>query len=362
MFHEEGLEDKLAREGLSFEEQATLEDIATIKAFFSSHATQLTPYGLDTITASLAPGAVAILFRNDHFSTLYRHPETLQLLQLVTDMGYAGHEEVVWESLLDVTGENAEFFSGDFRLVGGAPHSPVSSTQPLQIPTSNDGWTTVTGRNQNQRQEPTQATPQSPNHEQEDHDLALALQLQEEEEERHREEQARRQRETELSQQYIEQQGAAERRENSIPVTQRGGYRGRGLTSGSVSTRGRGLAQELRPAIPPRRTGPGVGGTPIDPEAGVDAPPPSYEQAANQAAYVPPTNHPSHPSASPNPGRRMSAYSANSASYQGPPAGRASRRGTGSTLIDQIPSPGQRRNTVQQGQAQQEREKDCVIM
>jgi hypothetical protein len=395
MFHEEGLEDKLVREGLSFEEQATLEDITTIKAFFSSHATQLTPYGLDTITASLAPGAVAILFRNDHFSTLYRHPDTLQLLQLVTDMGYAGHDEVVWESLLDVTGENAEFFSGDFRLVGGAPHSPVTSTttQPLQIPNPNDGWTTAAGRGSSNQRSHTQDAPpmpHSPNIEQEDHDLALALQLQEEEEERHREEQARRRRETELSQQYIEQQGATEQRGNipvsqrensipisqrensipisqrgsSIPVSQRGGARGRGSTSGSGSTRGRGPAQELRPAIPPRRTGPGVGGTPIDPEAGVDAPPPSYEQAANQAAYVPPTNHPSHPSANPS-GRRMSAYSANSAAFQGqvlsgPQPGRVSRRGTGPTF-DQIPVAN-RRNTVQQGQVEQQREKDCVVM
>lgn len=379
MFHEEELEDKLVRDGLSFEEQATLEDITTIKAFFSSHATQLTPYGLDTITASLAPGAVAILFRNDHFSTLYRHPDTLQLLQLVTDMGYAGHEEVVWESLLDVTGEYAEFFSGDFRLVGGAPHSPVTSTQPLQIPTSNDGWTTVAGRgssNQRSHAQDAPPTPRSPNIEQEDHDLALALQLQEEEEERHREEQARRRRETELSQQYIEQQGATEQRGNnipvtqrgsSIPVTQRGGAQGRGSTSGSGSTpaRARGPPQEARPAIPPRRTGPGVGGTPIDPEAGVDAPPPSYEQAANQAAYVPPSNHPSHPSANPS-GRRMSAYSANSAAFQGqvlsgPQPGRVSRRGTGPTLIDQIPVAN-RRNTVQQVQAEQQREKDCVVM
>lgn len=141
MFHEEGLEDKLSREGLSFEEQATLEDIATIKAFFSSNATQLTSYGLKRIAESVAPGSVAILFRNDHFSTLYRHPDTLQLLQLVTDLGYAGHEEVVWESLIDVNGENAEFFSGDFRLVGGAPSTPAPESSQ-----ANDGWTTVTGR------------------------------------------------------------------------------------------------------------------------------------------------------------------------------------------------------------------------
>jgi hypothetical protein len=384
MFREEELEDKLQREGLSFEEQATLEDIATIKAFFTTAATQLTPFGLETITTSLAPGAVAILFRNDHFSTLYRHPDTLQLLQLVSDTGYAGHEEVVWESLIDVNGENAEFFSGDFRLVGGAPASPaVNHAQPQ----TNNSWTAVPIRAPNQHQQkasrssnhhPPEAAPQSPNTEQEDHDLALALQLQEEEEQRHRAEVARRQRETELSQQYIEQQGQQAQQDNTVPVSQRGGG-GRGGRNrlASNSNQGRGGANvEARPSIPPRRSGPGAGGQSIDPEAGVDAPPPSYEQAATQAAYVPPANHPAHPFSSPDAQRRMSAYSANSAAVGNSPAtmGRGSRRGT----LDQIPGGrlmgrvntggsmrGQGLNQQQQQQQQQQQEqksKDCIVM
>jgi hypothetical protein len=364
MFNEEPLEEKLRHEGLSFEEQAKLEDIGTIKAFFMSNATQLTSFGLSTITTSVAPGAVAILFRNDHFSTLYRHPQTLQLLQLVTDMGYAGHEEVVWESLIDVNGENAEFFSGDFRLVGGAPSTAAATTNAHE---SGDGWTTVTGRcgsaNQNHGHQSTAtsssisqngafAPPQSPTTEQEDHDLALALQLQEEEEQRHEQELARRRRETELSQQYIESSGAGRGANNSgrgnVPVTRGrgGGARGRGT--------GRGANNDSRPDIPPRRNNQP---TTSDPEAGSDAPPPSYEQAANQPAYAPPANHPSHPNASPvSPvnGRRQSAYTTTTAQSQ---AGRG-RRGTGasSTLYNQIPS------RPQQAQQPTERERDCTIM
>ncbi|RAL62766.1 hypothetical protein DID88_004608 [Monilinia fructigena] len=145
MFHEEVLEDKLATEGLSFQEQGILEDIATIKAFFASAATQLTAHGLDLITTSISPGAVAILFRNDHFSTIFRHPTTLQLLQLVTDSGYARHEEVVFESLIDVNGERAEFYSGDFRLVGGAFTAYREDEE--------GNWTTVTGRRNTNRSE-----------------------------------------------------------------------------------------------------------------------------------------------------------------------------------------------------------------
>ena len=365
MFHEEVLEEKLQSEGLNFEEQAILEDISTIKAFFNSAATQLTSYGLDIITNSLAPGAVAILFRNDHFSTLYRHPDTLQLLQLVTDMGYAGHEEVVWESLIDVNGENAEFFSGDFRLVGGAP----ANSQPS---TSNDNarWTTVTGRKSAQKLPATDdplASPQASSSEQEDHDLALALQLQEEEEERHREEQARRRRETQLSQEYIEQQGNA----NSIPVSQRGGS-----SAQRGGLRSQGIILQPGPAVPPRRSNTSIAqhiGTaintirPADPEAGVDTPPPSYEQAATQAAYVPPENHPAHPNSSPDAARRASIASTllgparqRTSSYGRGTGGVGSMGSTGGTLIDQIPS---RRNT-QMGQPVQgaQKEKDCIVM
>ena len=362
-FHEEVLEEKLHAEGLSFEEQATLEDIHTIKAFFSSAATQLTKFGLDTITTSLAPGAVAILFRNDHFSTLYRHPETQHLLQLVTDMGYARHEEVVWESLIDVNGENAEFFSGDFRLVGGPPASSVQTHSRSNAQSSVGRLDTGLNQQEGTRivsHDNPSPTPLSPNTEQEDHDLALALQLQDEEEERHRNEIARRRREAELSQQYIEQQGHS----TNIPVSQRGGHRGgqRGGQRGG-SVRGRGGSgpirggSEPRPRVPPRRSNPP---RPIDPEAGVDTPPPSYEAAATLAPYEPPTNHPAHPSSSPVISR-TSTHGGDSGPHL---------RQTRSTLVQQIDSNRRRQGTSQGGTAEtsgvatqeQGGRKDCMIM
>lgn len=343
MFREEELEDKLQREGLSFEEQATLEDIATIKAFFVTAATQLTPHGLELITTSLLPGSVAILFRNDHFSTLYRHPDTLQLLQLVTDLGYASHEEVVWESLTDVNGENAEFFSGDFRLVGGGGENFLSNPQVSQ----SQGHTHSASQ-----------SAMSPNSEQEDHDLALALQLQEEEDARHRREQARRRRETELSETYIEQQGSS----NSVPVSSRSSGRG---------------ARENRPPIPPRRSGPAAPTPRGDP---TDVPPPTYEQAATDAPYIPPVDHPAHPSApqlasqsqQPQPQqlprqRRMSAFNAQTQaqlqsqgagpSFVGPDGVQPNRR-QGS--FGQA-APIGRRNTAS-GVVQNEKDRECVIM
>lgn len=390
MFNEEALEEKLQTQGLSFEEQATLEDIATIKAFFSSNPTQLTKFGLQTITTSVAPGAVAILFRNDHFSTLYRHPQTLQLLQLVTDMGYAGHEEVVWESLIDVNGENAEFFSGDFRLVGGAPATPSHSTGHE----SGDGWNTVPGRrssaiqttsghlrtpssiSNHQHNSSVPEPPHSPNIEQEDHDLALALQLQEEEEQRHEQEVARRRRETELSQQYIEQSN-----QGNVPVTRggRGSTRARGRGSNSDSGRGgrrtstttTTTAPEIRPLIPPRRNGqapPPPATTANDPEAGIDAPPPSYEHAATQPAYTPTPDSPAHPQASPNqvrpnPPSNTGRRTSTGPGYQGRgQGGNGMGRGQGMGMGRGQAMMGRGRGMGQQQQQAVEKEKDCVIM
>ncbi|KAL9073451.1 MAG: hypothetical protein Q9161_002872 [Pseudevernia consocians] len=338
MFREEELEEKLQRQGLSPEEQLILEDIASVKYFLSSTATQLTGYGLDTVTETLVPGSVAILFRNDHFSTLYRHPKSGQLLTLVTDMGYAGHDEVVWESLVDVSGEGCEFFAGDFRPVGNV----TGDTQ--QQPTSNhveddSGWTTVGSRSRRGKQSSrsnsslpaldtlnindSYTNVVSANTEQEDHDLALAMQLQEEEEERERQESVKRKREDELSQAYLNSADSQGRR--TFP----GFGRGAAPSGGGPSPppRGRGGARQ-RPAK-------------LDNDD-EDAPPPTYEQAANGPAYIPPSNHPVHPHTSaspvgttprpgPMPGTRprqsSSAYIEHATSYGHSPSCGPSRRG-----------------------------------
>ncbi|KAI0602376.1 hypothetical protein F4775DRAFT_581698 [Biscogniauxia sp. FL1348] len=220
LFREEELEDKLSNseEGLTEQEQELYQDIILIKSFLFDTATQLTPWGLNVITKAIPPGTVAILFRNDHFSTLYRHPQTHNLYTLVTDAGYLTHDEIVWESLVDVRGERAEFFSGDFRIVSGIQGQRADDVPGAwydEAGTGNDsnagGWQTARSRrSRNHRQtesNPDPAQSFSSNHEQEDRDMALALQLQEEEEERHRAEQAARRRESQLSEQFIEQQG-----------------------------------------------------------------------------------------------------------------------------------------------------------
>lgn len=309
LFREEELEDKLAGQGLSGEEQAIFHDIMTIKSFLYTAATQLTPWGLEVITKAMRPGSVAILFRNDHFSTLYRHPQTLQIFTLVTDAGYAGHREVVWESLVDVNGERSEFFSGDFRVVGGPAQTEEYTTAPSRASASNarGEWTTVQNRQGKSKSQPN-ARPLSPK-EQEDRDLALALQLQEEEDQRHRTEQAQRRREAQLSEEFIEQQavrrgpvglrqgsnsnGSIQQQPSTAATSAPTGRR----TSSSAATRGGRPQQQVRPLVPPVLRSQGVNRS-ADAE-NVDDAPPSYEDAAKDRPYVPPAGHPSHPDSTP---------------------------------------------------------------
>lgn len=328
LFREEELEDKLNNShssGLSEEEQNIYQDVLSIKSFLQSSATQLTRWGLEVITKAMRPGSVAILFRNDHFSTLYRHPQTLQIFTLVTDAGYAGHQEVVWESLVDVNGERSGFFSGDFRSVGGEFESGIAGTS-----TSNGQgeWTTVQGK-KGKGKTPGEEPPLSPK-EQEDHDLALALQLQEEEDQRHRSEQAQRRREAQLSEQFIEQQavrrGPVGLRQGSIsngsrpaqPQQQQSPRGSPNLSNSPAVGRGRGgrtvplqqspqqtppqqqqqQQQRVRPLVPPVLRSQGVH-RPTD--EGSDDAPPSYEDAAKDRPYYPPAGHPSHPNSSSNP-------------------------------------------------------------
>ncbi|KAK4212252.1 protein FAM63A [Rhypophila decipiens] len=398
LFREEELEAKLlshpgSQGGMTPEEGQIYQDILTIKSFLSISATQLTNYGLDVIRQSMAPGSVAILFRNDHFSTLYRHPSTLELLTLVTDAGYAGHEEVVWESLVDVNGERAEFFSGDFRLVGHH-HGPHGESGVTGVDGNDDGqaWTTVQGRRGGSHnggggssaQQAQDGTPVSPSTEQEDRDLALALQLQEEEDERHRAEVARRRRESHLSEQFIEQQGQPGQHGRGQPTTATRGNanRGRGGISNmnpiaparrssnavnipitttssntSVSSRGgrggasatrggRGGAaqsqpptqqqqQSVRPLVPPAL--PARNGRNRGPDEGLDDAPPSYEQASKQTPYVPPQGHPSHPASAPaSSSAAAAAAGASSSSVAGATANTGAGRGRGAG-----PFPGQ---------------------
>lgn len=345
LFREQELEDKFTSDGLSFEEQGTFDDIITIQSFLSSTKMQLTTYGLETIRRALAPGSVAIFFRNDHFSTLYKEPQSEQLMHLVTDVGLAGHDEVVWESLPDINGKDCEFYSGDFRPVGG-------NTQSRQAPS--DGRSS---RRSPERSTDTSSAPSdghqrvaSSASEQEDHDLALAYQMQDEENQRHEQETARRRRESGLNQQQQDASHAPNNNNNSnnIPVS-----RFDGANSGRRSAGGRGSsqAQTQSPSHPPAQP-PALQRTNPVP-AGDEEVLPSYEHAATQPRFEPPPSHPLHPGINPDAAQRS----------QGQRGGGA-RQGQRARPLQGTPQPqpvggsgGRRQNQNGRG-----RDKDCIVM
>lgn len=88
---------------------------ALARAFLSASPSQLTPYGLAALHGALSDGELAVLFRNNHLSTITRHAGELYLL--VSDVGYLHQRGIVWERLDSVSGDSA-FFSGDFVAFG----------------------------------------------------------------------------------------------------------------------------------------------------------------------------------------------------------------------------------------------------
>lgn len=288
-FRKEDLENRLSMSGsLSPDDDKLLLDIYTILSFVDvENPTQLSSFGLEHLCRSIEPGSINILFRNDHFSTLFKHPRSHKLYTLVTDAGYAGHSEVVWENLVDVNGSNAGFFSGDFRPVGNTSISPTSS-QPSQ---------TRTGRRQRVHQQRSYMgdgpaeTPQPVNHtEQMDADYAYALSLQFQDEE---EQQSNRASGTRRERSHSAQPSGPD---INPPARNASNPSLRHRQSSSISSGHNGRqSQNYRPLIPPRPTTNLAPHTHPDPDTeNADAPPPSYEQAALSPAYIPEEGQPFH--------------------------------------------------------------------
>ncbi|RHZ44273.1 hypothetical protein Glove_744g8 [Diversispora epigaea] len=95
-------------------ENSKVRDALITSQFLESTATQLTYHGLLTLSEALPPGNLCVFFRNNHFSTLFKHPKTSVLYILVTDAGFVHERSAVWESLIDVDQGASEFVNGKF--------------------------------------------------------------------------------------------------------------------------------------------------------------------------------------------------------------------------------------------------------
>lgn len=356
LLRQDELESKLSNStigGLSEEEAKLLQDISLMHDFLRANPTQLSPFGLEAIRTSLRNGEFAILFRNSHFLVLYKHPETEMLFALVTDEGYRETGEVVWESLGDCDGRSMEIFSGNFEIISGADHAsrtgggsnstalnltPSGAARRPELDTIPSDWT---GEGEEERRR----------REREDADMAFAMQVQDEFNEESEAQEARRRREQELSERFIE---SSRTQESTIPIQRpeggtappargdRWASRGGAGPIGPAANALRGGRTSMldpiggpRVSIPTRRRPSQGTGTPIspvtgnprvlpsipigrpidgplrvvnqtdgipmsllqqqrpvDPEAGVENPPPNYEEAASQPKYEGPVERP----------------------------------------------------------------------
>lgn len=290
-FRKEEIEDRVVQSGsdLSADEQTLIRDIDTIDRFVHvENATQLSAFGLEHLSSVLAPGSISILFRNDHFSTLYKHPQSHQLFTLITDAGYADHAEIVWESLTDVNGMESEFFAGDFRPVGHAPSTSESSNPAGQRTTSLHRAGHAAAESSNAAStEQTDA----------DYAYALSLQFQEEAAQRDTNTAAAHARQSSDPLQASRSVGTSVTHNRSSSSNVVGG--GNNSSTGNArntqsSDRRRRQTSDFptdgRPSIPPRTTSNiprGGANDTNDGDDGDDGPPPSYEQVArNKAAEL----------------------------------------------------------------------------
>lgn len=335
-FRKEELEDRVFRGGsLTPEEEKLMQDIHTIQTFVNvENATQLSVFGLSHLEKTLAPGSISILFRNDHFSTIYKHPQSHQLFTLVTDAGYANHAEIVWECLVDVNGFNAEFFAGDFRPVGNAPSGPPNRAGH---PVATNGANHVTGSSV--------YNPRWPSQEQTDADYAYALSLQLEEEARRERAQNHHRRASSPYYQYPAGHPASRAAHNRSSSSIGGS--GRYATGRAPGRQG----QNCRPLVPPRNARNVVPPVNQHVDGPDDAPPPSYEQAANGPPYIPPPGHPHH---------EASSQENISPPYSGPSGNPNPALGRSRTQVGRRP-PGA---SAPAGQPERPKEKsrDCVVM
>jgi hypothetical protein len=92
--------------------QRILHEGRVVEGFLSDTASQLTYFGLLQLHEHVRDRQVGVFFRNNHFSTLFKHNGSLYLL--ATDAGYEHVPGVVWERLNEIDGDT-DLFDSEFN-------------------------------------------------------------------------------------------------------------------------------------------------------------------------------------------------------------------------------------------------------
>lgn len=87
--------------------------VKIMQSFLHDNPTQLSSFGLSYLYNTISNDEFTILFRNNHFSTLYKKNDILYTL--VTDIGFKKYKNIVWQSLITINGSDDVFFDGNFN-------------------------------------------------------------------------------------------------------------------------------------------------------------------------------------------------------------------------------------------------------
>ncbi|KAL4430888.1 hypothetical protein ABPG75_006144 [Micractinium tetrahymenae] len=116
--------------------EAAVRDALLVQQFLEGSPSQLTFHGLVALQEGLRPNQLAVFFRNNHFNTLFKGPDS-QLYILATDEGFQFESDVVWEHLISVDGDT-ELVGGDFRPF--QPHTSHEEAAAAQAAARQDDW------------------------------------------------------------------------------------------------------------------------------------------------------------------------------------------------------------------------------
>ncbi|XP_012556960.2 ubiquitin carboxyl-terminal hydrolase MINDY-2 isoform X1 [Hydra vulgaris] len=96
------------------DDSESLAESIAIEDFLSRTASQLTYHGLCELNLTIKEEELCVLFRNNHFSTLYKHKG--ELFILVTDQGFLTEPAVIWETFSNIEGDG-QFVNSEFKSV-----------------------------------------------------------------------------------------------------------------------------------------------------------------------------------------------------------------------------------------------------
>lgn len=167
--------------------QKTIEKMNDITMFLESYPSQLTEYGIEFLTNIMVPGTVAVLFRNDHFSTIYKplhplegyensDPNEIPLLTLVTDAGLGQRKNLVWETLNSISGITDVFYTGTFKIFKDYDEEEFKKLQKSNNTSQNNAAAASTSAG-----DPSLYATVDFDHKDVDNDFELAQRLQQEE-------------------------------------------------------------------------------------------------------------------------------------------------------------------------------------